>query len=190
MGTKEIKSGHKKHGGKVFVFKFDDEDADLFERARVHSSGYAVDNRERRIHRLIAKRISLGDLHVDHVNGDRGDNRRANLRSASPSLNARNRSYLGYHERNGKFESMRVKVCKPYRLLTPTVPVNAFARDMMELKGKWPGLKVLVERNRRRGHRLYVVPARQRVFCTAEDAIAYYERCCVRIFGSNEGRRK
>ena len=60
----------------------------------VHSSGYKTGNLEGisyRSHRLIWKLVTGEDPElIDHINGDRADNRFANLRSVDPVENARN----------------------------------------------------------------------------------------------------
>lgn len=64
-----------------------------------------------RLHRVI-----MGEpegLEVDHINGDKMDNRKSNLRISTRSQNARNRpryksnksGYKGVYERNGKYQS-------------------------------------------------------------------------------------
>lgn len=78
------------------VTKVDHEDAAL-EKVRWHanysapSKPYAVGRIEGRrvyMHRIIT--AAPVDLHVDHVNGDSLDNRRANLRIGTPAENLRN----------------------------------------------------------------------------------------------------
>ncbi|WP_223996484.1 HNH endonuclease [Burkholderia gladioli] len=71
---------------------------------RLNSYGYAITNIAREdgsrtaiaMHRMIVGR-DIGDLQVDHINGDRLDNRRANLRLCSFTENTRNR---GMHKNN------------------------------------------------------------------------------------------
>lgn len=56
-----------------------------------NEGGYAVrrsKQRTIRMHRVIAKPSKF--LHVDHINGDRLDNRRINLRVATAAINAQN----------------------------------------------------------------------------------------------------
>lgn len=78
----------------------DDEDFDAWGgvkwSASSHSGGrraYAyrvVSGKTIYLHRLIA---GVAGLHVDHINGDPLDNRRANLRAVSNALNAQNRHH-------------------------------------------------------------------------------------------------
>lgn len=84
---------------KGLVAIVDDEDADLAGiRWHGRSNGYAarsVHSKEKRsliyLHRQVAERaLGPSALHVDHVNGNRLDNRRANLRWATRSENNRN----------------------------------------------------------------------------------------------------
>lgn len=74
----------------------DDEDFEAVSRYRWHLSaaGYAVHTSSSQgrwtcvlMHRFIA---GQRDFQIDHANGDRLDNRRSNLRQASPADNARN----------------------------------------------------------------------------------------------------
>lgn len=73
----------------------DDEDAALVSTQtwRLHSAGYAhsyVGGRAVLMHRLILG-LQHGDkVHTDHVNRDRLDNRRANLRGGTQQQNNRN----------------------------------------------------------------------------------------------------
>ncbi len=94
-------------------------DEDVFESLRcrrlwIGTSGYAMMTKPhsrslQRVHRFI---VGLGDdlsTLVDHINGDRLDNRRANLRTASAKQNTRNsrpqgqRPYKGVTFQKGKW---------------------------------------------------------------------------------------
>lgn len=88
------------HGGATA--QVDDEDADLATNkwypwtTPAHRSTYAIKNGTgpRKLHRIVMARVLgralLPSEHVDHVNGDGLDNRRANLRVASHTENHRN----------------------------------------------------------------------------------------------------
>lgn len=101
------------------VAQIDDEDADLVlaHRWKLTAKGYAqreqrVDGgwRSVRMHRLILG-LAPGDLRQgDHINGDRLDNRRANLRICEASQQAQNVRRLrdlprGVSRQGGRYEA-------------------------------------------------------------------------------------
>jgi len=51
------------------------------------------------LHRLLM--IAPAKTHIDHINGDKLDNRRSNLRIATPSLNQINRKRLNKNNKSG-----------------------------------------------------------------------------------------
>jgi AP2 domain len=71
----------------------DDEDAwAVGLRWRLHSSGYAVRGRSTLLHREILARCGVHPITVDHLNRDKLDNRRTNIRPATYSQNSANRA--------------------------------------------------------------------------------------------------
>lgn len=82
-----------KRGAGQFAI-LDDVDSDLAQMGwYLQNTGYAVhqeNKRSRALHRVILG-LEIGDPRVgDHINGDRLDNRRSNLRIGTPGLNAQN----------------------------------------------------------------------------------------------------
>ena len=75
--------------GKVTIL--DEVDADRFGSTRwlLHSAGYVSDGHGAYLHRLVVG--APAGMEVDHINGDKLDNRRANLRVCSRAENMRNR---------------------------------------------------------------------------------------------------
>lgn len=76
----------------------DTADAELVTRYRwyEHTNGYAradIWEGNRRVARIYLHRLLMdpGELHVDHINGDKLDNRRSNLRVVTRSQNLLNR---------------------------------------------------------------------------------------------------
>jgi hypothetical protein len=77
--------------------KVDDEDFELVSEFHWHmdGAGYArtnvwSENKKPRMHRLILNDVDT-ELHIDHINGDKLDNRKINLRVLTCSQNAMNR---------------------------------------------------------------------------------------------------
>lgn len=77
-------------------------------RWRLQEHGYAVrheyidhtHSRSIRMHRQIMG-VTDPETHIDHINGDKLDNRRTNLRVATRSQNEQNRSGLNQNNRSG-----------------------------------------------------------------------------------------
>lgn len=85
------------HGGRAAIV--DDEDFSRLSSMRwyLNRSGYAMSNyspdgarRTTLMHRVVLG-LGAGEM-ADHINGDRLDNRRSNLRACAPAENARNRA--------------------------------------------------------------------------------------------------
>lgn len=81
-----------KKGVEVAQAIVDDDDYDRVSKYKWHySNGYAVTNFGYRMHRLIM--LPPHDLVIDHINHNRLDNRRENLRVCTQLENSRNRSH-------------------------------------------------------------------------------------------------
>lgn len=98
-------------------------DDDVFQWAskykwHFHINGYAVNNRNKRLHRFIMNAPDKMD--IDHINGNKLDNRRKNLRLCSRRENLRNQKmhkdnrsgYKGvtYHQ-----NMWRARICVNYK---------------------------------------------------------------------------
>lgn len=113
MGHVEIPLSGRLGAGKVTLI--DEADLPLVTASRWHlNNGYARTKRDNRM--LLMHRLLLDPpdgMYVDHINGDRLDNRRANLRLVTPAQNMWNRrpntgrraKGARWRERRGKWES-------------------------------------------------------------------------------------
>lgn len=93
---------HNKSGDIIAYYLVDVCDTDLALSIpwKLNSEGYAESTRRGRLHRIILG-LKRGDPHVDHINGDTLDNRRANLRLADCAQNAQNRRGANRNSRSG-----------------------------------------------------------------------------------------
>lgn len=93
---------HGKHGKeKALVIDKDDEGLFATGKWHVSNNGYAYSRRHGQV--IFAHRLVTGAVHgtiVDHVNGDRLDNRRQNLRLCTHAENMRN-AKLSRRNRSG-----------------------------------------------------------------------------------------
>jgi len=83
-----------KSKGQVYYMKFSKEDLDLVQNKTWHlDNGYAVDNKCKKFHNQLPGLIVYkdGDT-IDHINRDRLDNRRNNLRFVSMRIQLINRN--------------------------------------------------------------------------------------------------
>ena len=100
----------------------DNEDAHLLTRHNwyLHPGGYAyasIENKRFFMHRIVM-RIADGSVQVDHVNGDKLDNRKCNLRLCSSAENLRNRKsvkgssskFLGVSISRGKYILAHIRI--------------------------------------------------------------------------------
>lgn len=91
--------------GEVIAHALVDEDVYRWARHlpwNLHSNGYARCNRKY-LHRIVADIVDGDPSFVDHINRDKLDNRRANLRAVPPELNSHNLPALT----NGRGEGPR-----------------------------------------------------------------------------------
>lgn len=109
--------------GKGKVAKIDDDDFDIVTNHRWHVDrcGYARCHEYKRVnpdrpvilmHRLILGEEILKDKYVDHINGDKLDNRRANLRICTNQQNMCNRSK--YKRKNKSIMASKYKGVRKY----------------------------------------------------------------------------
>ena len=111
---------YKFDGSERFVTKMDKEDLPIIEGKHIHLGGigYAQIYKGKKkyyIHRIVIN----AEKHVDHINRDRLDNRKRNLREATGSQNQYNTGvptsnttgFKGVHTVNKKFRA-RIKVDK------------------------------------------------------------------------------
>lgn len=121
---------------------YDKEDDDIVKKYKWHISdtGYAVwrgvidgEKKTIRLHRLIAK--PQGDLVVDHINRNKLDNRRANLRCVTQAENVRNSEQVvnakGYYYSNSKCR-VNNKWVVDYRGYDCTFATEADAKKAVE----------------------------------------------------------
>ena len=105
------------------------------------STGYARTDRSyknktvcSRMHRLVMGAIGAG-LVVDHINGNKLDNRRANLRAVPQSINAKNRRHPGRWISKTKWGRWEAYVCDKNRKISLGVfATEAQASDVAKSK--------------------------------------------------------
>lgn len=134
----------------------------------IETSGYAVTNtpdpkrkgkyRVTKMHRLIMGFTHGDKQYVDHINGDKLDNRRANLRPATNSQNLCNRKapvsnrsgYKGvsFHKASSKW---RATICQNYKYQhlglfeTAEQAADAYAKAAVKLHGAFANIAPLME---------------------------------------------
>jgi hypothetical protein len=128
-----IRLGGRRGAGKVALV--DEQDAPLVEGRRFHldAEGYPATGKHLRLHRLVMGRPPAPGLVVDHRNGIKTDNRRANLEWVPQAVNAR------------RYTSRR-QTCRHGHRITP-------ASTYLDPRGKRDCLVCRRERDRRRRQR-------------------------------------
>lgn len=99
-------------GELTLVTKIDNDDVDLISKYsfRTNNNGYvktSINNKSIYLHRLILD--YYGKCDVDHINNDKTDNRKANLRICSHSDNCKNRIAI-----NQNIRKVKRNLSKPY----------------------------------------------------------------------------
>jgi hypothetical protein len=186
------------------------EEADLplvtAHRWRLDSTGYVVTslprvegkNRNLHLHRLLAG-LERGDgSQCDHVNRDRLDNRRSNLRVAAPHENGRNRNlysnnttgYKGvsFDKRSGRWEaSIKVDYRKQFLGLFDSAEEAGAAYDAASVQVHGLFASPNTELGGQRGHlRVEFLPGRPRFIKYGFDKVEPNQRppfgCCLLIW--------
>jgi hypothetical protein len=119
-----------------------------------YSSGYAIHSKYGGMHRYIMK-AKENEL-IDHINNNRSDNRKNNLRKASINLNQHNRTkatnttsiFMGvrFHKRDSKWEANITYNYKNYYLgyyLTQKEAAEAYNKKAIELYGSDANLNII-----------------------------------------------
>lgn len=143
---------HLVQGQKVLI---DDEDEKIFQQYKWHinDSGYAVwrgikDGKKQtiRLHRLIAK--TPDGLVTDHINRNKLDNRRCNLRCVTQAINMRNRDGVinakGYYYSKSKCR-VNNKWVVDYRGISNTFATEEEAKRAVEEIKNGTFVKALVK---------------------------------------------
>ena len=135
-----------------FAEHFDYKDGKLFwksgkEAGTAHSKGYrrvTLRGKSYLVHRVIYVLLTGEDLEgwqIDHINGDRADNRIENLRKVTSAQNGQNRTVLnrnnktGHHgifERGGFFFVKLIKDGKVYRRRRKTLKEALELREQIK----------------------------------------------------------
>lgn len=115
----------------------------------VNGKGYVsskMDGKQVQLHRvLLADELSKG-MQVDHVNGDKLDNRRSNLRVCTPAQNMANqRARNGYKgvSYSNSLRQWRASIRHNYRFIhigyfaVPEAAARAYDQKARELKGEF-----------------------------------------------------
>ena len=98
----------------------------------VDKLGYAVTTKKYKAYKMHRLILGLNDskVHVDHINHNRSDNRRSNIRPCSNAENQRNKrptgetQYLGVTYQNCSYKSVKTGETLHYRYLKAKIRVN------------------------------------------------------------------
>jgi HNH endonuclease len=134
--------------GRTHFAIIDDEDYELVSQYHWHyHEGYArsLDCPQSMMHRLINK--TPEGLDTDHINRDRSDNRKANLRSVTRSINGHNRDNFA-HNRSGVKGVGYHKFWKKWRA---RITVNGKTTQIGWFKTKDEAAEALAEYRRKVG---------------------------------------